>query len=185
MILNDSILFLVLGFLTLSVALNFWLTFRLMGTVRRLPMAQGETAPPLSPGTVLTDVSLDRITDQSKVTLSTYPEHAKVLVFLNSKCTHCQATLPELRAAVQKSHDLGVLIWIVSTEKRARMKSFLQDEALLGTTLRASEATFEYLNPQGAFPYYLFVDAEHTVQAEGMLGDENWGNFMEQLQQGG
>ena len=183
MILNDSILIFILGFLTLSVGLNLWLTFRLIGTIRRLPISTGPTAPPLPVGTVITDLTLNRFTDQHPVTLSDYPNHAKALVFLNSKCDKCQAKLPELRASLDKTHDLGVMIWILTVEKRRRIKAFISDEVLLGATLRASQATYDYLNPQSAFPYYLFIDAENTVQAEGMIGDENWLNFMEQIAQ--
>ncbi|HAA15623.1 MAG TPA: hypothetical protein DCE41_29505 [Cytophagales bacterium] len=185
MILNDSILIFVLGFLTLSVALNFWLTFWLIRTMKRLPISTNTTSPPLPAGTVVSDITLDRFTDKESVTLSAYPNHAKVLVFLGSKCPKCKTKLPELRASLDKTDNLGLLIWILSVEKKRQIKNFLRDEVLLGATMRTTQATYDYLNPQAAFPYYLFLDTENRVQAEGMIGDENWLNFLEQLEQEG
>ncbi|MEL6538702.1 MAG: redoxin domain-containing protein, partial [Bacteroidota bacterium] len=160
-------------------------TFWVIRTIKRMPSATGDSAPPLPTGTVVADVSMDRFSDNETVSLSTYPQHAKALVFLGSKCPKCKAKLPELRASMAKTQNLGVMIWIVSVEKRRRIKNFLRDEVLLDATLRTNQDTYDYLNPQSAFPYYLFIDAENTVQAEGMLGDENWMNFIEQLEQEG
>ena len=182
MSLDDGTLLFILGFLTLSVGLNFWLTFRLIRAFRRIPLPEKEVPQPLPEGAQVADISLDRLTDQKPFTFHDYPEYAKVLVFLNSKCEKCKAKLPELSASIQKTHDLGLFIWIVSLEKQRRMRSFFQDDTLLAATMRPDQATYDYLNPQAASPYYLFIDAENTLQAQGMIGDENWTNFIAQLE---
>ena len=183
MMLNDAILLLILGFLTLSVALNFWLTFRLIHTVRTLPIPSGTKAMPV--GTAISEVPMTRFVDKQPDSLGNHPNEAKVLVFLNSKCDKCKAKLPELRATIGKTANQGVIIRIVSMEKRWRLKRFLQDEVLLNATLRTRQPSYYYLNPQNASPFYMFIDAENTLQASGMIGDENWGNFIAQLDEEG
>ncbi len=183
MILSDSTLIFILGFLTLSVALNLWLTLRLVRAFRFLAIPPKAALPNLTAGTLISNFPLDRMIDKKNVTLYEYHEYAKVLVFVTSKCPKCKTKLPELRTSLEKAKASGVLIWILSVETKKRMKSFLDDEALLGTTMHTNRATYDYLNPQGASPYYLFIDAENTLQAEGFIGDENWMSFMEQLKQ--
>ena len=184
MILQDnSLLVFILGFLILAVAFNLWLTFRLIRAIRLLPI-QKAPVQNLEAGTQLSNVTLQRITDKEPATLHAYPEHAKVLVFLTSKCNKCKSKLPELRTSLEKAHEMGVIIWIVTLEAKRRMKRFLQDESLLQATMSADQSGYDYLNPQGASPYYLFIDSENTLQAEGFIGDENWAGFMEQLKEG-
>lgn len=183
MILNDSILIFILGFLTVGLALSLWLNFRLIYAFRRLPMPASVTPQKLEDGTVISDVPFDRIIDKKKVTLYEYDKYAKVMVFLTSKCNKCKSKLPELRASLDSANNLGVLIWIVTLESKSRMKSFLEDEALLDTAMSTNQGAYDYLNPEAASPYYLFVDAENVLQAQGFIGDENWINFMEQLKQ--
>lgn len=183
MILSDSTLIFILGFLTLSVALNLWLSLRLVRAFRFLTIPPKASLPNLTVGMQISDFPLDRMMDKKKLTLYEYHEYAKVLVFVTSKCPKCKTKLPELRASLEKAKAAGVFIWILSLETKKRMKSFLNDDVLLDATMHTSQAAYDYLNPQGASPYYLFIDAENTLQAEGFIGDENWMSFMEQLKQ--
>lgn len=184
MILNDSILIFVLGFLILAVAFNLWLSFRLVRALRLLPMPTTAAPQNLTEGTLISDFSLNGITDKKSKTLYEYNQYAKVLVFLTSKCDKCKSKLPELQKSIENANDLGVLIWILSMETKRRMKGFLNDDTLLDSTMRTSQSTYDYLNPAGASPYYLFIDSENILQAEGFIGDESWINFIEQLKQG-
>ncbi len=183
MILNEATLMFILGFLIFSVALNLWLTFRLTRALRFLALPTKTAPERLTPGTQISDFPLDRMSDKQKATLYEYDEYAKVLVFITSKCDKCKSKVPELRTSIENAKDLGVLLWILSLETKKRMKDFLQDDALLNATMHTDQLTYDYLNPQGASPYYLFIDAENTLQAEGFIGDENWMDFMEQLEQ--
>ncbi len=183
MILDDSTLIFILVFLILSVALNLWLTFRLVRAFRFLGIQTNATPPKLIAGTQISDFPLDRMMDKKKITLYEDHEYAKVLVFITSKCNKCKSKLPELRTSIEKAKDAGVFIWILSLETKKRMKNFLKDDILLDATMHTSQVTYDYLNPQGASPYYLFIDAENTLQAEGFIGDENWTSFIEQIKQ--
>ena len=183
MMLNDSILILILGFLILSVALNFFLPFRIIHTIRLLPGPTGKQ--PLPVGTVLPAVTFTHFTRKQPVSLHHHPEYAKVLVFLSSKCDKCKSKLPQLQEAIGKTHNLGVMIRIVSMEKRWRIKKFLRHQTLLEATLHLDKEGYASLNPLNASPAYLFVDPENRVQAEGTIGDENWLTFLEQLDEEG
>lgn len=184
MILNDPILIFVLGFLMLTVTFNLWLTFRLIRAVRLLPMSKNVGSQKLTEGTLVSDFDLDRITDKESVTLHEFPEHAKVLVFLTSKCKKCKSKLPELHKSIENASHLGVMIWILTLETNGRMKNFLQNDKLMDVSMRVSQSSYDYLNPEGASPYYLFIDAENTLQAQGFIGDENWAGFLQQLEPG-
>lgn len=184
MILNDSILIFVLGFLTLAVTLSLWLNFRLIRAFRLLPLPTSSALQKLTEGTLIADFSLERITDKKTLTLYEYHEYAKVLVFLTSKCSKCKSKLPELRTAIGRANNLGVAIWILSLETKGRMRNFLNDDVLLEATMSTSQPTYDYVNPEGASPYYLFIDSENILQAQGFIGDENWDSFMEQLNEG-
>lgn len=182
MILDDSILILVLGFLTVAVAFNLWLNFRIIRAIRLLPIPK-ESPQNLEVGTLIPDISFHGRFDKRTVDLNEYAAYAKVFVFVASKCDKCKTKLPELRASLDSAKKLGVMIWILTLESKGRMKTFLGDQALFDVTLSTDQTTYDFLNPQGASPYYLFIDAENSLQAEGFIGDENWSNFMEQLSQ--
>lgn len=184
MTLNDPILIFVLGFLMLTVTFNLWLTFRLIRSVRLLPMSKHVVAQKLTEGILISDFDLDRITDKKSLTLYEFPDHAKVLVFLTSKCKKCKSKLPELHESLEIANRLGVMIWILTLETKGRMKNFLQNDNLMDVSMRVSQSSYDYLNPEGASPYYLFIDAENTLQAQGFIGDENWVGFLKQLEQG-
>ncbi|MDW3190970.1 MAG: redoxin domain-containing protein [Cytophagales bacterium] len=180
MMLDDSILILILGFLTVVVAFNLWLNFRIIRAIRLLPISK-PTPQNLEAGTLIPNFPLEGRFDKSTVDLSQYAAYAKVFVFLASKCSKCKTKLPEIQNSLDRAVEQGVMLRILTLESKGRMKTFLEDKALFDVTVTTDQTTYDFLNPQGTSPYYLFIDAENILQAEGFIGDENWSNFMEQL----
>jgi hypothetical protein len=37
------------------------------------------------------------------------------------------------------------------------------------------------LNPIAGYPYYLFIDQNNILKTQGLIGDDNWQAFVEQL----
>ncbi len=72
-------------------------------------------------------------------------------------------------------------MWIVSTENERQMMGFLRAPCLWSATVIVDDDTYTRLNPQGASPFYIFIDDQHTLQASGFIGDDNWQQFVAQV----
>ncbi|MEM9340688.1 MAG: redoxin domain-containing protein [Bacteroidota bacterium] len=180
MMIDQSLLLVILTFLIAAVGFNLWLSFRLVRTIRLLPNAK-ELPPSLEVGTAIPYFSAKRIANNETFALEEYRDYANVLVFLASKCPKCKSKLPEMAKVLDKIGPLGVSLWIITRETRKQMKKFIDDAGLMEVVLKVDEETYDFLNPQGMSPYYLFISNENVLEAEGQIGDENWLNFLQQI----
>jgi hypothetical protein len=106
-----------------------------------------------------------------------------VLVFVGAGCPKCHASLPVLKALLGGMDRAGVSLRIIPLAlDRQPFPEVTNDPLLrplvwplgLGACLR--------LNPNLETPYYLFVDHLSVVQATGLLDDDDWRGFVDQLQ---
>lgn len=177
---NSTLLLLLLGFLMLVVLLNLWMTFRIILTVKYLRLGN-DTQEQLPLGAILPDFTATKLSDNSITQTTDYRDYAKVWIFLSSACDKCKGKLPQLDRLRPHTHDAGVYMNILSEESPRLINGFLADTRLQGNTLLIDESTRKAMNPQGASPYYMFVDNQSILQAQGFIGDENWSIFVSQL----
>ncbi len=108
-------------------------------------------------------------------------KQATVLLFLDSRCTKCSATLPDLEHMFPTALQAGLSMWLVSQERPWRLRRFLRAPALLGRVARLDIDAYRSLNPLMSAPSYLFVNHDGVLEASGMIGDENWLGLRSQL----
>lgn len=177
----DSTLVLILiGCLTFAVALNLYLTFQLTRVVRQLPT--GSDVPfSLPVGEIIPDFEGLRLLDRASISSKDQTEQPMVLVFFASGCDKCRSKFPELAQMQTALQHAGVLMWIISSESKWRVKKFLKGSGLLERVVIVDDETLRQFNPKNAFPYYIFIDGEKALQASGFIGDDNWLSFLKQM----
>ncbi|MBV1776486.1 redoxin domain-containing protein [Burkholderiaceae bacterium DAT-1] len=165
--------------LALLLAFNLKLLLILHSKVSKLTdRAAIEDAPgtgdalPLFAGTPLTAPHTHRTIDTPVA-----------LLFLSSACPKCEAKLPSLDALLPYAHEAGVGITFVSLESTWRLKRFIGHTAMADHTLQLTAADYRILNPALLSPAYIFINGEGRIEARGMLDDDNWHAFVQQLTQ--
>ncbi len=108
---------------------------------------------------------------------------ATVLLFLSSGCPKCRGTVPELLRILPAICGANVGLWIVPADSRHDIAPLLEGSALLEHVLLLEPAVREQLNPQRAAPYYIFIDHQRVVLASGLIGDDNWKSFVDQMKE--
>ena len=166
-------------FLLALVTLNLMLTLRLIN-IMRTQVNQAAVKPPLLIGSIIDDFSAQCDFMNSVVRFSDYST-TKVIIFLSSGCPTCKSKISEVATVISLAKGEGLEPLIVTSEAYNPFRVFLNDTALLPSLLRVDKETYEKINPQGASPSYLFVSEANTLEAEGMIGDENWLGLVEQL----
>ncbi len=175
---------LALAVLACAIALNFKLSFRLLGLLKRhgldsasvgaLPV--GQSVPGVRGRVLAADGGAGGgWRDAPRAGQPT------VLLFLSSKCAKCRGKLAEIAALAPSANRSGVDLWLVSVESGWRLRRFLAGSGLDGITLRVAAKAYRRLNPQLASPAYLFIDERGALQAGGLVGDEDWLSFAEQM----
>lgn len=177
---SNELITIVLLILMFSVALNFTLTFRLFQVIRDLPHQEGATQS-LPIGEVIPDLKARALHDKHPFSLHDVDADAQVMVFLSPKCSMCKDKLSDLEAILPAMQSAGVALVIVGLGSRWQMKRFFKDSGLVSQAVLMESKARRKLNPLDASPFYLFVDGQQTLQACGMLGDENWQSFQAQM----
>ncbi|HEX8611873.1 MAG TPA: hypothetical protein VF800_11355 [Telluria sp.] len=176
---DSDVLAVILLLLALSVALNLKLSLQLLKAVDRLGTA-AKAASILAPGEAVDAFAGKRLAGGAPLTVGGDGQPA-VLLFLSSACPKCRHKLPEIARLAPLAREAGVALWLISLEPGWRLRRFLQASALAGSAVRVSTADYEMLNPLMSSPSYLFVSAAGTLDARGMIGDDDWRSFCEQM----
>ena len=176
---DNTLLITILTVLALSVALNLKLTFALQKSLRNL-ISEGALPFALPIGEKVPTVTGKRLSDKQVLTLPSETE-ASVFLFLSSTCPKCKSKFPEIENFLPLLADASLNLWLVSQEPSWRLKRFLRKSALTGHVLMVDSQAFKSLNPNQVSPYYLFLDHTACLEAAGLIGDENWLSFLEQM----
>ncbi|MEW6731010.1 MAG: hypothetical protein AB1489_06715 [Acidobacteriota bacterium] len=174
---DTSVLYLILTILTLSVALNLKLTFSLLNTMRNL-VADRPFTPPI--GEIVPEVKAKRL-DTGEIITIPGSGQATVCLFLSSTCPKCREKLPELEKLLPLLPVAGLSMWLVSQEPKWRIKRFLKSNGLASVAVFVKNHAYKTLNPTQTSPFYLFTDHKSMLEAGGLIGDENWQSFLEQM----
>jgi hypothetical protein len=173
---DRQILLLVLAVLAFGLALNLHLSLAIL---RRQRMAQDIPAAP-GPGDLAPRVPSRRLGTRSRQPL--LPEgQACALLFLSSRCDKCRERLPEVAALLPAAAAAGLALRIASLEPVFRVRRFLAGTPLAAATHQVRLEDYKKLNPRLASPAYLFVNHEGSIEAAGLIGDDNWQSLCAQL----
>lgn len=174
-----SALLVAIAVLAFSVALNLWLTLRVLRATRSFVAAQGASlTPPI--GQKIPEVAGRRIDNGGRVSLPD-GEQPAVLLFLSSTCPKCREKLPEISKVLALREEARLALWLVSREPAWRLRRFLRGTGLASVTLRVALQSYKALNPTLTSPYYLFLDEKGALVAGGLVGDEDWQSFQAQM----
>ncbi len=177
---DNSLLLILLIFLTFAVGLNLLLTFRLTTIVLELPIGSGQSSG-LPLGEMVPDFEAFNLLDHNSISATVKIEQPLVLVFLAPGCKDCRGKLPELKQLQPALKKSDVLMWVIGLGSKRQNKNFLKASGLLDSAFMMDAETRKLLNPLDASPSYLFIDGNKILQASGIIGDENWLSFLEQM----
>ncbi len=180
-ILSNALIEVVLATLVVSVAINLLLTFRIFSILKSLPVEQQNHF--LQAGESLPHFVGMALEDKSEVLSEHFVQQPMVMVFVSPGCPKCKSKLPEIKQVLPAMQQEGVQFCLVGMGRRWQVKRFLKDTGLLHSALTIKSEHRKALNPNSASPFYLFVDENHVLQASGLLGDENWVSFIQQMQE--
>ncbi len=168
-ILTHSVFILALITL-LSLALN-------IKVIRLLTARQEETSPVLYPELELPKVQV--LSDSSEPLVS--HGRATALVFLATNCPKCKSKLGHLSQLIPKAQLHGVDVRIVLHQHMPSPERFFEKTDLLAQVAWLTKDDYLLLNAKEVSPGYLFVNEQGFIDAQGMLGDENWLFFASQV----
>ena len=176
---DAGLLYTILAILTVSVALNLKLTFSLMHVLGRLALPElGENE--LEVGELVPEFKGKFLASGEKVIFDQNSQ-ASVLLFLASKCPKCRQKLPEIQRMLPILEDTGLRTWLISNEPKWPLKRFLGMTPLFARTVLVNKKDYKILNTKLSSPYYLLIDQSGSLQASGLIGDENWLSFQSQM----
>ncbi len=173
-----SLIYTCLIILVILVALNLKLTLHLFELIKDpsilnppfLPRQLGDEMPEL----------LGSNLDKQPVALSEV-QQASVLLFLSSKCPKCKEKLIEIKALLPLLENAGLTMFLVTNEPKRHIAKFLENNDLLDKVFTVDNKSYKQINPTLSTPYYLFVNHLNQLEAGGVIGDEDWLSFIEQM----
>jgi hypothetical protein len=166
-------------FLLVLVTFNLFLTVKLMKAMS-MQSGAGVEKETLEIGSEIVPFIAVKDIVNADVNLSDYGS-AIVLVFLNSDCPSCKEKIKEVTNIIELSANESITFLLITAEPYKRFRAFLDNTALLHSLLRVDNETYDTINPLGASPAYLFVNEDNVLEAEGLIGDENWMGLVTQL----
>jgi thiol-disulfide isomerase/thioredoxin len=178
---DQNLIYFSLFTLTLCTLLNLSLSLKLLRKIKQIsentknlsPIPLGTEIPQITARTLLSKQNQDLL----------LPEYAIVLLFLSTKCPKCKEKLPEIEKIAMCAEQAGVQLWLVSNEPQWRVRRFLGNTALAPLAVFLKEENYREINSKLMSPYYLFIDHARLLQAEGMIGDDNWCAFLTQIEE--
>ncbi|WP_199611625.1 hypothetical protein [Flocculibacter collagenilyticus] len=176
---SNEFIGIILIVLTASAILNFVLILTLFKIIRKYV----NLTPPLlniDEGQELPNIQAYYLSSK-KPEILTSQKQATALVFLMSNCPKCQSKIAELESVLSVAPVAGVKLFFITHERTRKIEQFLGKSALKAVTLKVTKKAYLQLNPSQASPFYIFVDHQAQLQTAGMIGDENWQGFIEQI----
>jgi peroxiredoxin len=166
-------------FLVFAVTVNLYLTTRLIKSIHNR-VTFNDLASPLEAGMEISDVTALNNLKNEEIDLAE-DSNAKVFIFLHTGCPTCRERIDDVEEAVNLSKEQAVNLYMITTESFRKSRRFLKKDELLERLLNVDKDLYRQLNPKGSSPSYLFINDENIIEAEGLIGDENWLNFIQQL----
>ena len=108
-------------------------------------------------------------------------ESDKVLVFLQTNCPKCKSKLKHFETIISNAAEANVDVKIVLSENEAAIDRFIGKYDLKKYVLHMKRDDYLHLNPHQISPAYMFVNAENEIEVQGMIDDDNWQYFNQNI----
>ena len=170
----------LLCLLSLGLALNFLISFRIIRIVRNV---EGENLAPLTPvpGTEIGALEVTMLV--SGKTIELHRLSPAVLLFMSSRCAECRKKTDEVSQLARDAIPLEFGVWHVSMDKPRSGLPLFTEGPLVKNVLMISEGALGLLNPRVSTPYYLLMGPSAEVQAGGIIGDDGWKVLLRQVKE--
>lgn len=165
--------------LALLLALNLKLTLLLYKKVKQLP-GFVPIADPLQDGSLMPVLNGTNLFSAQAAPVWRQGYATAILLFA-SRCAKCKTKLAEVPALLTLADGHGLDIRLISNEPARLVRRFLADDSLASHCVLLPQQDYLLINPQQMSPAYVFIDQQGQVEASGLIGDENWLQFCEQL----
>lgn len=173
---DDTTLQLVLAALAFAIAGNVWLSLAVLRASRR----ERQPATALVAGDPLPIVQARPMAGGARFQPGA-PGQATVLLFLASRCPKCRDKLAGIDGLLPQARAAGLAVWLLSEEPVRRLRAFLPSNTLRAAAARLRLRDYRRLNPLMSSPSYVFVSHAGTVEAAGLIGDDDWLALVDQL----
>lgn len=173
---DSTTLQLVLATLALALAGNIWLSLAVLRASRRERIAPAA----LLPGQPLPAVQARPLAGGPRFQPGASGQ-AAVLLFLASRCPKCEEKLAGIDLLLPLAREAGLALWLLSEEPARRLRAFLPGDSLRAATARLALRDYRRVNPLMGSPSYVFVNHHGSVEAAGLIGDDDWLALVGQL----
>ncbi|MCV2885685.1 hypothetical protein OE749_13385 [Aestuariibacter sp. AA17] len=98
-------------------------------------------------------------------------------VFLQTNCPKCKSKLPMLEQMILRSDDANVTIQILVHDQMPKLDKFFQSSSLQPHIAVLSYQDYLRINRHEVSPAYVFISEQKTIEAQGLVGDDGWRYF--------
>lgn len=105
----------------------------------------------------------------------------KVIIFLQTNCPKCKSKLSRLIEIIERAAQVEVDVKIVLYGSETSIERFVGLHDLKSNILQLSRVDYLSLNPRQISPAYMFVNEQNEIEAQGMIDDENWQYFYQNI----
>ena len=178
---NTKIINIAIIILLFSTSLILFLIFRLSDRIKEFENYY-TIINRTNVGNIIPRFKGRRECDGASITSLDLQGHNVVLVFLSSKCSACIAKSTQLLKLLPGMARAGVTFWI-ATDDTQDISAIVGGSALESHVLRIGADTRRRLNPSNLVPSYIFIDDQMVVRDQSHMEDENWIDFVKQMEE--
>ena len=103
------------------------------------------------------------------------------LIFLATNCPKCKSKITMLEKLAVHAQLNGVSLHILLHEQMENIGSFFAQSTLTRLIWQLNYSDYKSVNPHEISPAYLFINENSEVEGQGMIDDENWRYFKQQI----
>lgn len=168
-----QIIITALAFFTLlSLMLNIIIIKKLMDAKNQLSAPTFNISTfPIIPANVLSD--------NSSIEIKIHTPSA--LVFLATNCPKCKSKIEKIEKLTSNAHKQGVTLKVIIHDQMVDIERFFINSSLIKDIWQLNFDDYKAINPLEISPAYLFVNEQSEIEGQGMVDDENWHYFEQQL----
>ncbi|CAM4332533.1 redoxin domain-containing protein [Pseudoalteromonas ostreae] len=159
-------------FTLLSLILNIIIIKKLMDAKNQLsaPTFNLSTFPAISAISLL---------DHSSIETKIHTPSA--LIFLATNCPKCKSKIEKIEKMTSSAHKQGVAVKIIIHNQMSDIERFFNRSSLIKDIWQLSFDDYRTINPLEISPAYLFVNEKSEIEGQGMVDDESWHYFEQQI----
>ncbi|MEI4550935.1 hypothetical protein [Pseudoalteromonas spongiae] len=168
---------LVVLFLLFISFINFFINIKLIKIILK---SSGNEVVNLLEDTILPEITGYNYHSKQLQTITEVVSD-KVLIFLQTNCPKCKSKLSRVVKIIERAAQAQVDVKIVLYGSETSIERFVGQHDLKSNILQLSQGDYLNLNPRQISPAYMFVNEQNEIEAQGMIDDENWQYFYQNI----